>query len=96
LTDARLRERRAPLREELASTPVETSELPEGYAIRFAPRPTLLERLARFIELERRCCPFMTFTLEVRADHGPVTLTLTLTGPTGTREFLRTEIESLR
>lgn len=94
LTDAQLRERRAEVRKELASATVETRELPEGYVMRFSPAPALVERLARFVEFERACCPFLTFTLEVQANQGPVTLTLT--GPTGTKAFLRSEVEGSR
>ena len=40
------------------------------------------------IEAERRCCRFLQFELNVGPDLGPLTLTLTLTGPEGTQQFL--------
>jgi hypothetical protein len=61
---------------------------PDGYAFRFAPEA--LESLARFVANERRCCPFLEFTLTVTAADGP--LWLRLAGPPGTREFLDVEL----
>lgn len=59
----------------------------EGYAFRFdAPA---FDEVARFVANERRCCPFLTFTLELAPDGGP--LWLRLTGPAGTRAFLEAE-----
>lgn len=66
----------------------ERQSLAEGYALRFD--PDRLRDVALFVELERRCCPFLDFTLELAADDGP--LWLRLTGPTGTRAFLEAEL----
>lgn len=46
--------------------------------------------VARFVGNERRCCPFLTFAIEQDGDGGPVRLRLT--GPEGTRAFLRAEL----
>lgn len=67
-------------------------ELPNGYAFRFD--AGALEAVARFIENERRCCPFMTFELEVSAGSGP--LCLRMTGPEGTRAVLDAELSLSR
>jgi hypothetical protein len=40
------------------------------------------------IDLERQCCPFLRFELKVLPANGPIWLELT--GPEGTRDFLRT------
>ena len=48
-----------------------------------------LTQLAEFIFNERRCCPFLEFTLKITPDDAPISLLLT--GPEGTQEFLRTE-----
>ena len=70
----------------------ERRALPDGYAVRFD--ADALEPLARFVEHERKCCPFLTFTLELAPAGGP--LWLRLTGPAGTREFLESEIAGLK
>ena len=46
-------------------------------------------QLAEFIFNERRCCPFLEFTLKIAHNDAPISLLLT--GPEGTQEFLRTE-----
>src|SRR6185369_3938202 len=68
----------------------ETSELPNGYAFRFAGEPNMLQRLADFVSLEKLCCPFLRFEIEVEAENGPVWLRLT--GRDGVKEFIREEI----
>ena len=46
-------------------------------------------KLAEFVTLERRCCPFFDFTLEVAA--GPGRVRLTIGGGPEVKEFLRSE-----
>ena len=48
-----------------------------------------LIQLAEFIFNERRCCPFLEFTLRVAPNDMPISLLLT--GPEGTKEFLHVE-----
>ncbi len=62
-------------------------ELPDGYAFRFAVTDDRIDRLARFIAAERRCCPFFTFELVFEPAEGPVWLRLR--GPEGVKEFIR-------
>ncbi|HVF25699.1 MAG TPA: hypothetical protein VNA23_07410 [Anaerolineales bacterium] len=48
-----------------------------------------MTQLAEFIFNERRCCPFLEFTLRIAPNDMPISLLLT--GPEGTKEFLRAE-----
>ena len=66
----------------------ERRRLPDGYAFRFDPE--MLLDVARFVENERRCCPFVTFVIELGPRSGP--LWLRLTGPEGTDAFLAAEL----
>ena len=66
-------------------------DLDSGYALRFAPEDAVLPDLATLIELERQCCPFLRFELKVLPASGPIWLELS--GPEGTREFLRTILD---
>ena len=66
----------------------ERRAVPGGYAWRFD--ADALGDLARWMENERRCCPFLAFTLELSPAGGP--LWVRLTGPEGTREFLDAEL----
>ena len=70
----------------------ERRDVPNGYAFRF--EAEAFDEVARFVANERRCCPFLTFALEVSPDAGP--LWLRLSGPAGTREFLDAELAGPR
>jgi hypothetical protein len=73
----------------LFSTEVrERRELEDGYAYRFD--ATAFEDLARWISNERRCCPFLTFGVQLAADGGATWLALR--GPAGTHAFLDAEL----
>ena len=65
--------------------------LDDGYRLTFAPAPGLLDSMARAIDAERQCCRFLRFQLVVEQDGAPITLEIT--GPVGTKEFLRELIE---
>jgi hypothetical protein len=69
----------------------ERQELADGIAWRFA-----AERfgdLCRYIDNESRCCPFLTFTLEVSP--GRRALWLRLTGSAEAKAFLLSEMQSV-
>ena len=55
----------------------EISELPDGYRLRYHDRPGIVAELGSFIELDRRCCGFLTFQLHVQPAGGPVDLMIT-------------------
>ena len=65
-------------------------EAEDGVRLTFDAAEGMLSRLADLIDLERTCCRFLTFRLEVAPDGGPITLTLS--GPPGTAAFLRGEL----
>ncbi len=67
---------------------LERREVPGGYAFRFGAGE--FAGVVRFVANERRCCPFLTFVLEIAPSDGP--LWLHLTGPSGTRAFLDAEL----
>lgn len=54
----------------------------------FADSPEVLALLFEVLRAERQCCRFLTFELVAEPDLGP--LRLTISGPPGTGEFLRT------
>jgi hypothetical protein len=67
---------------------VETDE--HGVRLTFDAAEGILSRLADLIDMERVCCRFLDFRLEVAPDGGPVTLTMS--GPPGTAAFLHDEL----
>ena len=85
-----LRDRRREVLEFLRRHGREQRPLPSGYRLSFEQSDAVMASLAALIEAERACCPFLTFQLIVEPDHGLVSLELT--GPAGTREFLEAEL----
>jgi arsenate reductase len=71
----------------------EVREILNGYEFRFASGSSLLVKLAEFISLEKLCCPFLGFVIEVEPEGGPVWLRLT--GRDGVKKFIREEIGGL-
>src|SRR5262249_55964870 len=65
----------------------ERRELSNGYAFRL-PADAFVTA-AEWVSLERRCCPFFSFELEVAKDGGPVWLRPT--GRDGVKPFMRSE-----
>jgi len=74
---------------ELMQAIQKVQEVENGYAFMFADETALIPRIAEFISKERSCCPFLKFTLTVDSNREPISLSLT--GPLGTQEFLRAE-----
>lgn len=68
----------------------EVRELEAGYSFRYPAEGAVILLLAEFVSLERLCCPFLSFTLEVKAQRAPVWLSLT--GVEGVKLFLRAEL----
>ena len=66
-------------------------EVENGYEFSFPNKTEFISKIAEFIANERLCCPFLNFTLHVPANSE--TLSLALTGPLGTQEFLQAEFD---
>lgn len=65
-------------------------DLDDGVRLTFDGAADTIGRVAAVIDLERACCRFLHFRLDVAPDGGPVTLTLS--GPPGTAAFLHDEL----
>jgi len=85
-----MRKRRAEVLDAIKGHVQEQKELPDGYALRFDGDAQRLEDVVRLIGLERACCSFLRFRLSVEPQNGP--LWLELTGPPGTKQFIRAEM----
>jgi hypothetical protein len=64
-------------------------EIENGYEFLFPNQTAFISKVAEFIANERLCCPFLEFTLLVKANDELISLALS--GPAGTQEFLRAE-----
>ena len=88
LTSAELREREATLIAQFSSAVIGTEELRDGYAFRLPGDGKWLGLVAELIVAERECCPFLTFELVAQPSMGPIIVRVT--GPAGSKEFLKT------
>ena len=91
LTSAELQERRRTVLQKLRDAVVEVKELADGYSYSFTSEVNRFTELADMIDLERQCCPFLQFRVTVAVGNGP--LTLEITGPEGTKDFLLSTFE---
>jgi hypothetical protein len=79
------RRRHAELLAALRAAVEEVRELPDGFAFRFADEGAAV--LEEWLPLERLCCPFLDLSRD-----GAAPSWLRVTGPEGTKEFLRSEL----
>ncbi len=86
LTDFELQERRRGILRKVRNAVVEIRELDNGYAYCLASEGERLTDIAKLVDLERQCCPFLRFSIIVEEGNGPIWLEMT--GPEGTKEFL--------
>lgn len=86
LLPAELKERRLSVLSRMRSAVTQIIELENGYNYQFGAGRELITELANLVVLEHQCCPFLTFRIIVEPGEGPISLEMT--GPEGTKEFL--------
>lgn len=77
---------------ELESRRQGITELENGYRYQFPGDSETLRLINEWVSMERKCCPFLTFT--VIASHEEEPVLLQLTGNDEAKAFLRTDIQS--
>jgi hypothetical protein len=87
--DADQRKHHRELTERLRQSVKEVRELADGYGFRFPAETADITLVAEWVALERLCCPFFTFQLEVGSDDKP--LWLRITGREGVKPFMQSE-----
>lgn len=90
LSSPELQKRKATVLENLRRQVNYKEELPDGYKFGFSGSDSMITELAEFIKTEKACCGFFTFVLTVSGDSPDVFLTLT--GPEGAKDFVKTEL----
>ena len=66
-------------------------DLPDGYRFEFPGSAFVFSAISEWVLLERLCCPFLTFSLEIDQDAEPILLTLR--GPLGVKQSLTSELQ---
>lgn len=82
------------LSERLVPAVSSARELPDGYALRIDAAALSLPSLARWADLEQKCCPFFDFQLDLHGVDGA--LWLSLKGRGGVKQFIEIEFVRLR
>jgi hypothetical protein len=90
LTTPELRERKATVIASLKKEMIGKKELKNGFAYKFAGTDTMVDELTTFVKTERACCGFFIFNLSISGNKSEAWLEIT--GPKGTKEFIRTEL----
>jgi hypothetical protein len=93
LTETQKR-RRSQLAQFILAKHGEVDELVDGYRFEFPSGPDTFLKISEWVLLERLCCPFISFSLEIDPEDRPIRVTLT--GQTGTKQFLKAELEAAR
>jgi hypothetical protein len=68
-------------------------ELSDGYSFQIDPRQASFAEVARWIELERKCCSFFVFDLSLQGEDGSVRLSLR--GRDGVKQFIAEDFRPL-
>jgi hypothetical protein len=87
--DKTQRKRQQELLELMRRSAQAKDELSDGYAFRLAADPLLFQQAAEWVTLERRCCPFVQFSLEWKQDES---VWVRFTGGPGVKQFLAAEV----
>ena len=87
LSDEELRKREATLLAQFKAALIGNEELNDGYLFQVPGDKKWITLLAELIVAERECCPFLKFEVSMEPGTGPVSVRMT--GPAGTKEFLR-------
>ena len=89
-----LNRRQADLRAGVLAEAASVERLENGYRWQFHHASDLFERLGAVIDAERRCCRFLHFAIHADQDLGLVTLDIS--GPAGTADFLEGWVKESR
>ena len=84
------RQRYGELAKTLRDAVSQTRERERGLSFRIKLERMSLPLLAEWVALERRCCPFFEFTIEVGPERDSTWLTLA--GEEGVKDFIRQEL----
>lgn len=91
LTSPEMQERKATVIASLRKKIIEKKEISNGFSYKFKGTDEVLDELSAFIKTERLCCDFFDFTIKANGDASYSWLTIS--GPKGAKEFIKTELE---
>ena len=78
LSEAELRERRQSLLTFIRRSAVDVQPISNGYVYEFQASSDVFQQLCSLVDLERQCCPFLTFKIAIEPQQP---IRLEITGP---------------
>jgi hypothetical protein len=81
------------LLDQVMSAVTAAHDLPDGYSFAIDTGKASFTKTARWVDLERKCCPFFVFELSMRGESGDVRLSLR--GREGVKAFIAADFHSL-
>ena len=85
LTEEELVQRRTTLLDSMPRDALSVQSLPDGYVYTFSASSEMLAKIVNLVDLERRCCRFLTFTIVVEPRQN---VRLEITGPPEARNVI--------
>ena|ERR1700674_2531621 len=85
------RDRLTALLDKLTTGAMHRQELPDGYAYEIRPEKLSFREVAEWVSLESRCCPFLNFRIDLAGG----AVRLQLTGGSGVKQFIQSEMHRL-
>lgn len=68
----------------------QVKEIENGYVLRFAPNQEDYVLISDWLQVENICSPFLRSQMVSESNNGPIWVELS--GPSGTKDFLKTEL----
>jgi hypothetical protein len=91
LTSPEMQRRKAEVLAILKQKVITREELNDGYKYKFDGNDEIIDELILFIKSERACCDFFSFDLSIGDNKSNIWLSIT--GPEGAKDFIRTEMD---
>ena len=82
------------LLDQLVAAVLAVRDLSDGYALQVNTSRVSVVEVAEWIDLERKCCPFFDFRIDLHGEDG--TLWLSLKGREGVKQFIQMEFMVLQ
>ena len=80
--------------DQVMSSVLVARELSNGHALQIDSSRASVVRVAEWVDLERKCCPFFDFQVDLHGEDG--TVWLSLTGRGGVKQFIAMDFTSLQ
>lgn len=93
LIGAELAEKKELLKTEILSLVKEVDEVDNGYILKFEDKDDMLLKLMDYLMIEKECCPFFVFDLNIQPNSNGISLKIS--GQEGAKDMLKPLIDEI-